>query len=66
LRACFDRARGKLEISIELALLCAIVVTIAASLTYAVGWISPGPITPATIIEGLQAHAGFPSFRGSR
>jgi hypothetical protein len=37
----------------------AIAATIAASLAYAAGWISPGPITPVTIIESLQARDGF-------
>jgi hypothetical protein len=44
---------------IELALVWAIVATIAAGLAYAAGWIAPGPITPVTIIEALQARDGF-------
>jgi catalase len=45
--------------AIELALVGAIVATIATSLAYAAGWIAPGPITPVTIIESLQARDGF-------
>jgi catalase len=44
---------------IELALVGAIVATVAASLAFAAGWIAPGPITPVTIIESLQARDGF-------
>ena len=59
LRICFWRARRMLAAPIELALVSAIVVTVAASLAYAAGWIAPGPITPVTIIESLQARDGF-------
>ena len=64
LRICFQRAHRLLAAPIELALVGAIAATIAASLAYAAGWISAGPVTPVTIIESLQArdgfHAGFP------
>jgi hypothetical protein len=46
---------------LELVLAGAIVATVAASLAYAAGWITPGPITPVTIIESLQARDGFPA-----
>ncbi len=59
LRICFRRARRMLAAPIELVLACAIVATVAASLAYAAGWIAPGPITPVTIIESLQARDGF-------
>ena len=59
LRICFRRARGMLAVPIELALVGAIVATVAASLAFAAGWIAPGPITPVTIIESLQARDGF-------
>jgi hypothetical protein len=59
LRICFQRARRLLAAPIELALVGAIVVTVAASLAYAAGWISAGPVTPVTIIESLQARDGF-------
>ena len=53
-----------LSAPMEAALAGAIIVTIAASLAYAAGWIAPGPITPVTIIESLEArdgfHAGYP------
>ncbi|MGZ5909278.1 MAG: hypothetical protein ACXWLB_05350 [Reyranella sp.] len=53
------RAHRLLAAPIELVLVGAIAATIAASLAYAAGWISPGPITPVTIIESLQARDGF-------
>ncbi len=59
LRSCLRRAHRLLAAPIELALIGAIAATIAASLAYAAGWISPGPITPVTIIESLQARDGF-------
>jgi hypothetical protein len=59
LRICFRRARGMLAAPVELALVGAIVATVAASLAFAAGWIAPGPITPVTIIESLQARDGF-------
>jgi hypothetical protein len=59
LRVCLRRARKMLGSAIELALVGAIVATIATSLAYAVGWIAPGPITPVTIIESLQTRDGF-------
>jgi hypothetical protein len=59
LRSCLRRAHRLLAAPIELALVGAIAATIAASLAYAAGWISPGPITPVTIIESLQARDGF-------
>jgi hypothetical protein len=59
LRICFQRAHRLLAAPIELALVGAIVVTVTVSLAYAAGWISPGPITPVTIIESLQARDGF-------
>ena len=59
LRICLRRARKMLGSPIELALVGAIVATIAASLAYAAGWIAQGPITPVTIIESLQARDGF-------
>jgi hypothetical protein len=59
LRICFRRARRMLAAPTELALAGAIAATVAASLAYAAGWISPGPITPVTIIESLQARDGF-------
>jgi hypothetical protein len=59
LRICLRRARKMLGSAIELALVGAIVATIATSLAYAAGWIAPGPITPVTIIESLQARDGF-------
>jgi len=48
LRSCLRRAHRLLAAPIELALVGAIAATIAASLAYAAGWISPGPITPVT------------------
>src|ERR1700730_5292864 len=59
LRICFRRARRMFATPLELALAGAIVATVAASLAYAAGWIAPGPITPVTIIESLQARDGF-------
>lgn len=53
------RARKMLGSSIELVLVGVIVATVAASLAYAAGWISAGPVTPVTIIESLQARDGF-------
>jgi hypothetical protein len=44
---------------IELALVGAIVASIATGLAYAAGLIAPGPITPVTLIESLQARDGF-------
>ena len=55
-----------LSAPMEVALAGAIVVTIAASLAYAAGWIAPGPITPVTIIESLQARDGFRAGLSSR
>ena len=59
LRICLRRARKMLGSAIEMALVGAIVATIATSLAYAAGWIAPGPITPVTIIESLQTRDGF-------
>lgn len=59
LRIFFRRARRMLAAPIELALVGAIAAIVAASLAYAAGWIAPGPITPVTIIESLQARDGF-------
>jgi len=59
LRIFFRRARRMVAAPIELVLAGAIVATVAASLAYAAGWIAPGPITPVTIIESLQAREGF-------
>jgi hypothetical protein len=59
LRICLRRARKMLGSPIELVLVGAIVATIATSRAYAAGWIAPGPITPVTIIESLQARDGF-------
>ena len=59
LRICLRRAPRMPGSPIELALVGAIVATVAASLAYAAGWISPGPITPVTIIESLQVRDGF-------
>jgi hypothetical protein len=59
LRICFRRARRMAAAPLELVLAGAIVATVAASLAYAAGWITPGPITPVTIIESLQARDGF-------
>jgi hypothetical protein len=59
LRICFWCARRMLAAPIELALVSAIVVAVAASLAYAAGWIAAGPVTPVTIIESLQARDGF-------
>jgi catalase len=59
LRIYLRHARKMLGIPIELALIGAIVATIATSLAYAAGWIAPGPITPVTIIESLQARDGL-------
>ena len=59
LRICFRPARRMVAAPIELVLAGAIVATVAASLAYAAGWIAPGPITPVTIIESLQAREGF-------
>jgi hypothetical protein len=59
LRIYSRHARKMLGIPIELALIGAIVATIATSLAYAAGWIAPGPITPVTIIESLQARDGL-------
>ncbi|HEY2613597.1 MAG TPA: hypothetical protein VGI94_22510 [Reyranella sp.] len=53
------RAHRLLAAPIELVLVGAIVATVAASLAYAAGWISAGPVTPVTIIESLQARDGF-------
>jgi hypothetical protein len=53
------RAHRLLAAPIELALVGAIVLTVAASLAYAAGWIPAGPVTPVTIIESLQARDGF-------
>jgi catalase len=59
LRICLRRARKMPGSAIELALVGAIVASIATALAYAAGWIAPGPITPVTIIESLQARDGF-------
>jgi hypothetical protein len=59
LRSCLRRAHRLLAAPIELVLVGAIVATVAASLAYAAGWISAGPVTPVTIIESLQARDGF-------
>jgi catalase len=59
LRIFLRRARKMLGSPIELALVGAIVATIATGLAYAAGWIAPGSITPVTIIESLQARDGF-------
>jgi catalase len=59
LRRFVGRAREKLSARIELALVAAIIATVAIGLAYTAGWISPGPITPVTIIEALQARDGF-------
>jgi hypothetical protein len=59
LRTCLRRARTILAAPIELVLVGALVATLATSLAYAAGWISPGPITPVTIIESLQARDGL-------
>ena len=59
LRSCLRRARRMLAAPIEVMLAGAIVATVALSVAYAAGWISPGPITPVTIIESLQARDGF-------
>jgi hypothetical protein len=59
LRIFLRHARKMLGSPIELVLVGAIVATIATSLAYAAGWIAPGPITPVTIIESLQARDGF-------
>jgi hypothetical protein len=59
LRICFRRACRLLAAPLELALAGAIIATVAAGLAYAAGWISPGSITPVTIIESLQARDGF-------
>jgi hypothetical protein len=59
LRIFFRRARRMLAAPVELVLVGAIVATVAASLAFAAGWIAPGPITPVTIIESLQARDGF-------
>ena len=59
LRIYLRHARKILGTPIELALIGAIVAATATSLAYAAGWIAPGPITPVTIIESLQARDGF-------
>ena len=59
LRSCLRRARAALAAPIELALAGAIVAIVAVSTAYAAGWITPGAITPVTIIESLQARDGF-------
>jgi hypothetical protein len=59
LSICLRRARKMLGSPIELALVGAIAATIATGVAYAAGWIAPGPITPVTIIESLQARDGF-------
>jgi hypothetical protein len=59
LRSCLRCARRMLTAPIELALAGAIVAIVAVSSAYAAGWIAPGPITPVTIIESLQARDGF-------
>ena len=59
LRSCLRRARRMLAAPIEVTLAGAIVATVALSVAYAAGWIAPGPITPVTIIESLQARDGF-------
>ena len=59
LRSCLRCARRILAAPIELTLAGAIVAMVAVSLAYAAGWIAPGPITPVTIIESLQARDGF-------
>ena len=51
LRSCLRRARAALAAPIELALAGAIVAIVAVSTAYAAGWITPGAITPVTIIE---------------
>jgi hypothetical protein len=59
LRTCLRRARRVPGSPIELALVGAIVATVATSVAYTAGWIAPGPITPVTIIESLQSRDGF-------
>jgi hypothetical protein len=50
--------RSKLAARIELAGAYALIATAAIVFAYVAGWISPGSITSATLIEDLLAHQG--------
>jgi hypothetical protein len=52
--------RSKPAARVELAVGCALIATVAILFAYLAGWISPGSVTPVTIIENLQAHPGQP------
>jgi hypothetical protein len=52
--------RSKLAARVELAVDCALIATVAILFAYLASWISPGSITPVTLIEDLQAHQGHP------